>query len=145
MSMNRFQFVILLMACLLPAVAAAQPAEPPEADAAADRGSAMADLLLEEIDMTDEQAEAVRAIHAAGSDRREERVEELQSLRDSDVPRRQRMRRMRDLRDEMRAEQAATRSKLADVLDDEQMREYDAFIAGRRDAMREAMRTRRPD
>ena len=142
MPVKRFPSVILFMACLIPAIVAAQPAEPPETDGdqAADRGSAMADRLIEEIEMTDEQADAVRAIHASRAGQREALLEDMQALRNSDTSRRQRMRRMRDLRDEMQAQQAATRSELADVLTDDQMREYDAFVAARRDAMREAMR-----
>jgi hypothetical protein len=134
--------VILLLAGLVPAIAAAQPVEPPETNVEqpADRGNAMADRLIEEIEMTSEQADAIRAIYASRADQREALLEEMQALRNSDASRRQRMRRMRDLRDEMQAQQAATRLELADVLDENQMREYDAFIAARRDAIREAMR-----
>jgi len=104
------------------------------------RAEAFVDDMIAELELTEEQAVEVRAILAAGEDERRALLAEVQAVRDSDDPRRAKMQRMRALRDEVRQHQRATREQLGGVLSDEQLAEYDALVAQRREAMRERIR-----
>jgi len=137
----------MLAAIVLSSAVAARSAEAPAVDA--DQQRARAEVFVEdiiaELDVTEAQAAEMRAIHAAGEDQRRALLEQMQAVRDSDDARRAKMRRIRALRDQMRQHRQATREQLAGVLSDEQLAEYDALIAARREAMRERMRQQRPD
>ena len=140
MPVVRSLFSLLLAFGSLISTSAAQEVGPVDPATEADRGGAIAEAVIAEIEMSEDQASAVRAIHAAGAERRSALIEDMQALRDSNSPRRERVRRMRDVRDELQAHQAATRAELAEVLDEQQMEEFDALIAARRATLRETMR-----
>jgi len=145
MPLSTLLHILILATMALTSVSAAQTnqealAIDPETVHA--RAEAFVDNMVAELDLTEEQAAEVRAILAAGEDERRALLAELQAVRDSDDPRRAKMQRMRGLRDGMRQHQRATREQLDGVLSDEQLAEYDALVAQRREAMRERIRER---
>lgn len=137
-----FRNLFFLAALLAPSALPAQSAEP--ADSAPEQARAQTESFFEdlivELELSDEQAAEVRAIFAANEPERAALLDEMQAIRESGGSRRQRFGRMRDLRSEMQRQQQATRSELAEVLDDEQLDHFDAIMQARREEMRDRIR-----
>jgi len=139
-SLNILAFAMIALTSVTVAQSNQAPTVAPETVRA--RAEAFVDEMIAELDLSEEQTAEVRTIVSDGEDERRALLAELQAVRESDDARRAKMQRMRALRDEVRQHQRATRERLAGVLSDEQLAEYDALVAQRREAMRERIRQR---
>jgi len=126
-----------------PDAASAQEDRAPDREEMAERLRQGLDSLAVKLELSGEQRPAFDSIMAASMRERAEILRDMKGVRDGGGSRRSKFRKLRSLRGELDEEWNETRSRLSEVLTEDQLETLEELMAERRAKMREEMQRRR--